>query len=230
MNPPKGKVRTDGDVLCNSTRPMRTAVPRYPWGTGPRTPADTKIHECLSPWELPPHPWALHSQIQPTSEAEPTDTEGQLYFKITGKFICLEVFTECLLYARCTALGAHERRDTGRPCFLTDSLFCFQIPYQGRMMLSWDTRERWFLKFRLYSAENGVILATGSMDTVMRWRRLKTKSTSPKTNFWGRNTLTQTIPVNCHCCLTDCIVKIASSANIGIFPLWGKKPQTEICA
>ena len=90
---------------------MRIVIPQCPWGTGPRAPADTKSHRCSSHPESPLYPQALHSGIQPPVDVKPTDMEGQLYFSMPGKFICLEVLTECLLWVRCTALGAHERTD-----------------------------------------------------------------------------------------------------------------------
>lgn len=100
------------------TRSTRRVIPQCPWGACPTTPADTKSHRCSSPPELPLYLRALHSGIQPTVGVKPTDTEGQLYFSMPGKFICLEVLTECLLWVRCTALGAHERADRGPLRFL----------------------------------------------------------------------------------------------------------------
>lgn len=70
------------------------AIPRYLWGIDSRNPVNTKIWAAQSPLVSPPYPRILHGFNQPwvvnivlqglrlveSTDAEPVDTEGQLYF------------------------------------------------------------------------------------------------------------------------------------------------------
>ena len=68
---------------------------------------------------------------------KPTDMEGQPHLSKSGKFICLEVLTECLPWVRYTALGAHERKDTGPRVFSQiHRLFGVRVPNQVLTVLS----------------------------------------------------------------------------------------------